>query len=206
MSKSIATYLNMNGETTSLYDQGKIVVYEKELGQWHIVRERPFMLNKSAGLRGLRQSMLSVVDFLDNCKIFVGIAIAGVPYFELEKAHCSVWEFQGRPEDFLEYVLTKEEEVPANAEQAPLIPQPEEITGGCYRISLTDIQTNNTGITSKQVLLPFLQQGKYYSLEVLCRHVPPWLENELLAGKISGEIEKIGKNLIRVVISRPCCP
>lgn len=208
MPKNIAVYVGENGETTSLYDQGRIVVYQKNQGKWSVLKEKEFVLDKSLGMQELRKQMAEALDFLNECKVFVGLSITGVPYFELEKSKFSVWEFEGKPVEFLDYILEEEEGRHAqevNKGKYNIIPAPVETSDGAYRISIKEIQENDTGVTSKQVLLPFLRQGKFYSLEVLCNHVPPWLEAELFSGDYSGEIEKISNQEVRITIARSCC-
>lgn len=208
MPKNIAVYIGENGETTSLYDQGKVVVYQKKQGGWTVLKEKGFVLDQSLGIQELRKKMAEVLDFLSECKIFVALSITGVPYFELEKSKFSVWEFEGKPVDFLDCILEEEEGRQAqegNKDKNNLAPTPVETSDGCYRISIKEIQENDTGVTSKQVLLPFLRKGTFYSLEVLCNHVPPWLEAELFCGNYFGEVEKISNGEVRITIARSCC-
>lgn len=207
MPMDIAVYVDQKGDTTSLYDKGMVRVYQRKQGEWNLVREKEFDLGNNLSIKDLRGKMKEVVEFLDSCKTFVGLSITGIPYFELEKTNCSVWEYEGDPVHFLDYVLEKEEEQIRNSQEqkstAP--PAPVETFSGCFRISLKEIQENNTGFTSKQVLLPFIRQGHFYSLEVLCNHIPPWLETELQIGNLEGRSETIGKNEIKLTITKKCC-
>jgi len=208
MPKEIAVYLGENGETASLNEKGKIVVYRKNLGEWKVTREKDLGLGQKLGLKELRQKMDELIEFLAECKIIVGASVVGVPYFALEKADFSVWEFEGRPAEFLDYILDKEEEAQMqkeNQQETNIIPFPVETANGCYKISLKEIQQNNSGITSKQVLMPFLRKGKFYSLEVLCNHVPPWLEAELMSSNLTGFTEKISHNEIKITIAKKTC-
>lgn len=207
MPEDIAVYVGANGETASPYDQGKIVVYRNKRGRWSVLREKDFILNQSLGLKELRKKVAEALEFLDECRIFVGLSIAGVPYYELEKAGFSVWEFEGKPLEFLDYVLAEEEEryeQIKNRGKNNAVLVPVETSNGCYRISIKEIQENNAGITTKQALLPFLRKGGFYSLEIICNHVPPWLQAELMGGGYSGEIEKIGHKEVRIILSRSC--
>lgn len=207
MPVDIAVYVNGNGETASLYDMGKIVVYKKKRDGWSDLRVKDFILSKSLGIKELREKMAEALKFLDECRIFVGLSITGVPYFELEKAGFSIWEFEGKPLQFLDYVLAEEEEryeQVKNKGGKNVVLAPVETSNGYYRISIKEIQENNTGITSKQALLPFLQQGKFNSLEILCNHVPPWLQAELMGGGYSREIERIGHKEVKIILSRSC--
>lgn len=207
MAMDVAVLLGETGETVSIYEPGQVVVFRKMNGNWEVTKKNDIFLDKSLGLNGLRQKMAETLGFLDNCKVFTARSITGVPYYELEKAGCSVWEFEGRPEAFLDYIVEKEEEerLQAGAKQVSEPPKPVETSNGCYFISLKEIQANNTGFTSKQALLPFLREGKFYSVEVVCSHVPPWLEAELAGGIFSANVEKLSKDELRVIITKKTC-
>lgn len=208
MHKEIGVFVDESGTAASLYNPGKIVVYRKGQGRWKVIKEMEFSLDKSLGLKNLRIQMEEVIRVLDDCKIFVGLTLAGIPYFALEKADFSIWEFEGKPMDFLDYILEQEEKAELEKlvqKESMIIPFPKEISSGCYEINLKEIQANNSGITSKQVLIPFLRNGKFYSLEIICNHIPPWLESELATGGLKGESIRITNNEMKVVITKKCC-
>ena len=207
MAMEVAVLLGETGETVSIYEPGQVVIFRKMNGNWKPTKKDNVFLSKSLGLNGLREKMAETLGFLDDCKVFTARSVTGVPYYELEKAGCSVWEFEGKPDTFLDYIVEHEEEeqIQANAEPVITPPKPVETSNGCYSISLKEIQSNNTGFTSKQVLLPFLRQGTFYTLEVVCSHVPPWLEVELADGSFSSYIEKLGKDELKVVIAKKTC-
>lgn len=207
MAKEIAVFIGTDGTTATLDEPGKIVVFTKWSQKWQLAREREFTLAEGNDLRGMRQKMNEVLEFLVDCKIFVGQSVSGLPYFELEKGQISVWEFEGLPLDFLDRLWAKEEEAKINLEQQvePVLFVPTDLGNGYYRISIQDIQKNNSGVTSKQILLPFLNQRKFYQLEVLCSHIPPWLEMELSNNRFTGEAENLAVNQIKVLITHRTC-
>ena len=206
MGIEIAVFVGETGETVSIYDPGNIAVYRKAAGTWTILRETEFSLNRDDGLNALRRQIKDVLAFLDRCTVFAARSIVGIPYYELEKAGCSVWEFAGKPQEFLDYILSKEEEAQReHPDLACAIPVPIDAGGGCYHISLKDIQAGSNSVTSKQVLLPFLRKGEFYSLEVVCSHVPPWLDAEFMGGSLSGLTERTGTDEVRITITKNCC-
>lgn len=205
MPAEIAVYTGENGETASLYQKGKIRVYRKCRGRWDVSREKDFHISKDLGVGDLRGRVAEIPGFLADCKVFVALNVVGIPYFELEKSGVSIWEFEGRPRRFLDYILEKEEEDKQSRERSGFNPYPVEVSSGCYSISLKEIQEKNTGFTSKEALLPFLRKGGFYSLEVVCNHIPPWLEAEMAGGGYSWEVRTFGRNEITVTITRRCC-
>ncbi|WP_027364907.1 Fe-only nitrogenase accessory AnfO family protein [Desulfotruncus alcoholivorax] len=204
MGFDIAVYVNENGETAPLNAPGKLVVYRKRQGSWKVCREKSFNPASVEGMAGLRRMMDEIADIMGSCKIFVGQTVTGIPYYELEKSNCTVWEMQGKPGDFLDYILycADDEQSLTSKTTAVVIPVPSEIGEGRYRVSIKEIQDSGGGITSKQVLQPFLRREKFFELEVICSHVPPWLEAEFAAGALNGEILEGGK---KIIISKTCC-
>ncbi|HBV97517.1 MAG: nitrogenase [Peptococcaceae bacterium BICA1-7] len=206
MGAEIAVHVGESGLTASLYEKGKVIVYRRNMGSWIPVREKEFMLDLGLGMRETREKMREVAVFLSGCGVLVGLNVTGVPYFELEKAGLSIWEYQGSPADFLDAILEKEEEERSLRGKGDIIslPVPEEVAGGCYRVSIKGIQEGNTGLTSKQALLPFIRSRVFYSLEIMCSHAPPWLEAEIKGGSLSGEIKSAGGGVV-VTIKNSCC-
>lgn len=206
MAKEVAVFVGTQGETLPLQEEGRIVVYQRSQGKWSKHREKYFSLGTGKSLKELRQKMAELIIFLGNCRTFVGLSVTGVPFYELEKAGCSVWKFAGRPLEFLDIVLrqeetNKEKEMPENNS----LLTPKEISKGYFSISLKELQETNAGLTSKQVLIPFLRQVPFVELEVTCSHLPPWLETEFLKGSLSGDIKRISSNELKVIITRKCC-
>ncbi|MCG8400575.1 MAG: nitrogenase [Firmicutes bacterium] len=197
---SIAVYLGKHGETASLSDPGQLMVYGKSRGGWTVGREKGFYPVAGAGMGGLRRMMREMVEFMGECRIFVGHTVTGIAYFELEKAKCTVWEMQGKPDNFLDYVMEREEKESKLGKGTFMLPVPVEVGRGRYRISIKEIQDGDSGVTSKQVLRPFLGRGEFCELEITCSHVPPWLEAEFATGLLKGEVLSTGRGEIKLVI------
>ena len=208
MGAEIVAFVDTEGQSVSINTPGLLQLYRKKSGLWQVEREALFTLPANRSVSEIRKSMANILAFMGNCKIFVAGAISGLPYYELEKAGCSVWEYEGKPREFLDELLEREEEAAARltGDSTQLaMPVPEDLGEGCYRISIKAIQEQEAGLTSKQVLLPVIRRGEYYQLEVLCNHIPPWLEGEALAGTVAYRKEILGPGEIRLVIAKEVC-
>ncbi|MDK2984692.1 MAG: hypothetical protein PWQ96_334 [Clostridia bacterium] len=203
MHHNIAVYVQENGETANLLcDKGRIEVYQKKQGTWNVLRAMQVKPDHSRGIKGLREQMEEITSFLKDCRIFVGRSVLGISYYELEKAHISIWEFSGKPEEFLDYILEQEEaEKEIASENTNTVPMPVRISNGSFKISLKEIQENNMGFTTKQALFPFLRTGKFRSLEIICNHIPPWLEFELIKENFHWKKEIISGETIKLMIT-----
>ncbi len=100
MAKEVAVFLGADGTSVSLDEPGSVAIFRRALGSWEKNREKGFSLGQVSGMRELRLKMGEILQFMDGCRIFVARSASGVPYFELEKAGCTVWEYSGRPAEF----------------------------------------------------------------------------------------------------------
>ena len=204
MNKQIAVFVDKNGETTSLFNQGILKIYAKEKEAWQVLREEIFHVDRTLGVQEIHQRMKQLIDFLGDCKIFLGKSVLGIPYFELEKGQCDIWEFEGKAIEFLDYIIKKEEEEweEMDREKYNAGPIPTENGDGSYEINLKKIQASGAGVSSKQALLPFLRQGEFYQLEIICSHIPGWIGGELSNGNFQWSTETLGVNEIRIVVRK----
>jgi Fe-only nitrogenase accessory protein AnfO len=207
----IAVITGSDGRTVSLSEPGTFVVYRRERGTWLMERRLPFSLEADDGLAGLRTRMGELIAFLGGCRTLVALSASGALFFGLEKAGFSVYEIAGSPAEFLNNVWRdakedQEEKVPLPA--GADIPAPLEIAPGKFYISIREIQGKRPEVSSKQVLRSFVQQGSFSELEIVCDHVPPWIEvdAERLGFEISSE--RTGVHDVKVLLRRPaggCC-
>ena len=202
MVREIAVFIGAEGSSASLNEQGKLSVFRRAQGSWETDREKEFSIGHAKGMRELRQSMNEMLQFLAECKIFVARSATGVPYFELEKAGCSIWEVSGKPEEFLDQVWQDEEQERSVAQtEAPVaMPVPVEISPGNFYISIKEIQEKNADVSSKQVLQKYVRKQIFSTLVISCSHVPPWIEVEAVRSGLGVETEQLGKNEFKVRI------
>jgi Fe-only nitrogenase accessory protein AnfO len=204
MARDIAVFLGSNGNTTGLEEHGKVVLYRRQQGKWRATDSLPFQLERSEGMAGVRRQVNTIIQWLGRCRIFVALNVTGLLYKELEQVGFSIWEFDGRPVDFLEYVLVQEEMAARRIESDKAVaPAIEETGPGCFRVSLKDIQQNGSGLTSKQILQPLLS-GNYYRVEVLCSHIPPWLEAERISGRFEYKENRTAEGIELIIQKQRC--
>ena len=197
MAKEIAVFLGPDGTSAALDMRGKVVVFRLARGAWEVSRQLDVSPGDAGGMRELRQKMAEVIGFLDGCRVFVARAVTGVPYFELEKAGCSVWEYEGQPADFLDRIWALEEADRAAGAPRPgpeQLPVPVERSPGHFFISIMEVQSKNAGASSKQILREFIRKGGFRSLHIVCGHVPPWIEVEAERIGLGFEAEQVSIN------------
>lgn len=199
----IAILTAESGMVAPLQEAVEIQVYQDTCHVWEKVRSMPLNIPWAQGMREMRKYMSTIVEFLGECRILTGLSVIGLPYFELEKAGFTIWELPGSLYNALDHIREAEAvagELPPVNLFMP-IPRPREISPGCYAISIKEIQTCNHMITSKQILLPLLKKMDFYSLEITCSHVPPWLEQQIITGQLNAVIVPIESLETKIVVS-----
>ena len=180
MAKEIAAFVDKNGIATLLSTACCLQVYRKQEGSWRKERNSAVALGEARGLGELRSQMAEIVEFLGSCDTVVAEGFQGAALHALEKANVGMWEITGRPEASFDSLLAEEEAITHTNDEPARMPFPvlENKGEGRAYISIVDVQRSGGGLTSKQVLLPILHQGAFKELEILCAHLPPWLEAE----------------------------
>lgn len=203
----IAVYVNANGKAATIKENGVVKIYEKNDSTWVIVNEISCSIDFQAGILKVRNEIATMLESITDCKIFAALEISGQLYYLLESYGYSSYEIDGEPEQYLVSILQSEtEEINRSRKkqevQAPMIkPEP---TGdsGVYTINLRKALAMDLTISSKMLLKPFLQEGKFDSLEVICDHVPRWFETDLKASGFDVAITNLCANEYKIVITR----
>ena len=207
----IAAIIGSDGRTVPLSEPGTVVVYRRMKETWFAERRLVFSLNADGGLVGLRNQTGELVAFLGTCRTLVAQSASGALFFGLAKAGFSVFEIAGSPPEFLSSVLQEameEQEANVPLPDGADTPAPLEISPGKYYISIREIQGKRPEMSSKQVLRSFVQAGAFSELEIICDHVPPWIEVD--AERLGYDLtsERTGLHDMKVLIRRSaggCC-
>jgi len=202
--QEIAAILGTDGASIPLSEPGMVAVYRKVRGTWEKDREMVFAIEPAGGLRDLRNKVEELKILLRDCRVFVAKSASGALFFELEKARFSVWEIGGTPAEFLDRVWM-DEKTEQTAASLPLdtgIPAPIETSPGNFTISIREIQGKRPEISSKQVLQDFVRKGAFTQLDILCDHLPPWMEIDATRCDYEIETEQIRNNEIRVRLKK----
>lgn len=211
MSIKIGVLVDKDNKTTTIYESGIVNVYTKE-DEWKVVNEIAFNMNAEEGIAAIHKRVDELIESLDDCKVFIGKSVEGVPYTVLKRSGFTIAEAEGNPSEFLDEFLEifeekkkkkQEEEAKknsiANAEPVEL-DKP-----GSYFIDLKKLQEEDPNISSKKVLLPFLNNKTFYDLKVLCSHIPPWFEKELENLNMKMDSTKTANDVFEVIISHKVC-
>lgn len=214
MNKEIAVLENYNGETASFSESGLVKIYVKQSDRWKVKDEIIFSLCKIENINLLREKIISMVKSLGECKIFIGRKIGGIPYSILERFGVNSWEISGRPGEFLNYVIEKEEdeqrkslehssqceEKCSHCEDNCVCNPIETEQQGHYFLDLIKVQQQNPSITTKQILIPFFKKQDFSQLIIKCSHVPKWFERGLTDFNLEWDVQLKEQGQLNVIV------
>ena len=180
MAREIGAFVDETGRAAALSQPCSLRIYRRDRGQWRLDRSASLNLADASGLADLRRRMAEIIAVFGECKTALAAAFQGAALHELEKAGIELWEVDGEPAALLDTILFEEEKAAQQADKSTALPFPvlENLGEGKFSLSIAEVQRSSGGLTSKQVLLPILQQGSFRELAIMCTHVPPWLEAE----------------------------
>ena len=194
MAREIGAFVDEAGMAAALSQPCSLRIFRRDRGQWRLNRSAPMNLAEASGLSDLRRRMAEIIAVFGECKTALAAAFQGAALHELEKAGIELWEVDGEPAALLDTILFEEEKAAQQADKSTALPFPvlENLGEGRYSLSIAEVQRSSGGLTSKQVLLPILQQGSFRELAIMCTHVPPWLEAEVNSRGWQLRTEKTG--------------
>lgn len=199
----IAAYLNPQGEVASIYEPGRFRLYQaKAAGEsWQLVREVPFLTDYTQPLPEIKAALHAAIAGLDDCKTLVSAEVRGVLYAVLlEELGFRIWKSAGPLLQQLDSVRQKEAEHEAQkrfvlvAFAGKMLPTPMLVGDPCdgyFWIDLKEALNHESGQTSRQILIPFLERGQFRRLEILCDHLPKWMTWEMERLDMSADSEEI---------------
>jgi len=146
----------------SLNQSGTTKVYLKEKEEWKIINEIAFESNDLMSSDIIRDNVKIMASAIGDCKVFVARGVKGIPYTVLDGMGFNIWKVEGIPEDFLDLVVKGEEEEKLNKEKPEIIPTPiKSGKEGNYFIDMKTEMQNNSNLTTKQILLPFIHKTTF---------------------------------------------
>ncbi len=201
MNGQIAVVLSPQGEPSLLNEDCVVKVFTKQGARWAAERQLPVQLATGDAPAVVRDKLKGLILALGGCKVIAGSSISGLAYNILTRMGFYIFEISKVTEDVLDGIAEDVRTEGTPKEVPPVRPFPSETeTAGVYWLDLIALQTVSPGISSKKALKPFFESTPFVCLELLCSHLPPWLENEQ-GLKIQTFAEE---GRVRAVITRAC--
>lgn len=178
----IAAAENNSHRTSSIFTNGVITIYEGEESNWKVAKSFENRVCNAQGIAAVRKSVTDIIKNLDDVKIIATSEISGVAFSLFEAAGFEIFIADSEVKNVLAGVwkeiskLNQEQ----NGETADIMAYLESgMNEGDFCLNMMKILADNPQFTSKSLLLPYLRNGSFKRLDVVCSHLPPWFDKEL---------------------------
>jgi len=171
----IAVVMNLYGHADSFFKESHISVYKKQVRGWLTVNEIPAQIDFSKDIFLVREELSDLITQLGDCKIIVGRTISGLAYQMFDKKGFHIFEVEQFTPAILDKILSDvDRETISDGNAACPV---ETDVPGVYFLDLITLQNQNPEISSKMILQPFLTNIPFLQLNIVCGHLPPWMES-----------------------------
>lgn len=201
--EKISAFVDENGIISSFLDGKYLYLFEKD-EKWKLAKNIELDSSKLKSMTEMRNYYSQLISKLEDCKILIVKKALGIPYSIFYQEDFSIWEFEGKPEEYFEAILERENEhvKEVNEEFESEKKLVKVLKPGYYIINLDEVQRKKPDLTSKMVVRPFLEKDDFETLEIHCCHTPPWLEAENSIGIIKMKVETLSKEHVVLYISK----
>jgi Fe-only nitrogenase accessory protein AnfO len=201
----IAVLIGKNEETTTFDKEAVVEVFLKKGGEWEVIQKIEVVLEESMGIAEVRQEAVRIAKALGDCRLIVGKKVYGMAYNVFETMKFAIWEIEGRPETFLDEVVEQEEayvrqKMDKANEKLTEESYIKKLDEGHYLIDLLHIQSLDRSISSKQAIIPFLEKQLFERLDIVCTHIPPWIETQIEKYAVRMKIEGLDNGNYKVIL------
>jgi Fe-only nitrogenase accessory protein AnfO len=199
----IAVVENDNRHTGSIFEPGFISTYEENGGEWKVLNRFENKVCNAKGMAAVRMAVADIVKQLGDVKIIVAGEIPGIASGTFQAAGFDIFLVENSVVEVLDSIKKEMLEVIEERQKEPNkfdimeYLEPGENKGD-FSINIEEIMFKNPELTSKKILIPYLKNGEFKRLDVICSHIPKWFVTDL--GIMGFEYETVSESLNRKTV------
>jgi Fe-only nitrogenase accessory protein AnfO len=179
----IAVVESNNQKTSSIFEPGFVVIYEETDGGWKVRNRFENKVCNAKGIAMVRMAVADTVKQLDEVKIVVASEIPGITLGIFQTAGFEIFLVENSTLDVLDSVkkemLEIIEERKEKTQKFDIMQFLEPgVNKGDFCLNMEEILSKNPYLTSKKILIPYLKNGEFNRLDVICSHIPRWFNTD----------------------------
>ena len=199
----IAVVENDNQKTSSIFEPGFIATYEEDGGEWKVLNRFENKVCDAKGIAAVRIAVADTVMQLGDVKILVASEIPGIAFGVFQASGFDIFLVENSVLDVLDSVKKEMFEVIEKRQEKPCkfdIMQFLEpgMNKGDFSLNMEEILLKSPDLTSKKILIPYLKNGEFNRLDIICSHIPKWFYTDL--GILGFEYETVNESLNRKTV------
>jgi len=197
----IAVFTNAKKEICDFFDAELFLIFERTGdGKWKAVSETGFEKIVPSNPALTRKNTQELLPLIKDCKILAGGALVGIPFSVFDMAGLHIFEIGAINDELFDGIIEDLRNADAAAaEKEKIIKDAKPVetsTPGVYFLDLIALQKECPEVTSKKAMMDFLRDTPLVELRLVCKHIPPWIENSGLynvqtTGEKNGEVQAV---------------
>lgn len=180
----IAVVEDDNQKTSSIFEQGFITTYEENEGEWKAINRLENKVYNAKGMAAVRTAVTDTIKKLGDVRILVAGEIPGIASgifqaagFDIFLVENSAFNVLGSIKKEMLEAIEKRQEEPRKFDIMRFLESG--ANKGDFSINIEEIMFKNPELTSKKILIPYLKNGEFNTLDVICSHIPKWFVTDL---------------------------
>lgn len=182
----IAVVENENRKASSIFEPGFIAIYEENGGEWKVLTRFENKVCNARGMAAVRTAVTDTIKQLGDVKVIIASEIPGIASGTFQAAGFDIFLMEDSvlnvldsiKKEMLETIEERQKEPPKFDIMQFLEPGESK---GYFSINIEEIMFKNPDLTSKKILIPYLKNGEFNRLDVICSHIPKWFVTDLCA-------------------------
>ncbi|MDR1812971.1 MAG: hypothetical protein LBQ87_09110 [Candidatus Fibromonas sp.] len=201
----IAVFVNGDSKLCDFFEAERFLLFERTGTGWEKTKEAGFEKIVPSAPALTRKNTEALLPLIEGCNILAGGALVGIPFSVFDRAGLHIFEIgeiKGEIFDGIAEELCNANAAAAAKEAIIRDARPVETsTPGVYFLDLIALQKECPEISRKKAMMDFLKDTPFMELRLVCRHIPPWIEN---SGAYS--VQTLGNEggAVQAVITRRC--
>jgi hypothetical protein len=201
----IAIFTNESLKLCEFFNADRFQIYEKDGSAWKVTNTLNFEKVIPSSPAQTRKNTVTLLPLLDGCNIIAGGTLVGIPFSVFDMAGKHIFEIieanNETFDDIIEEIKTANADACAKEAILRDAKPVETSTPGVYFLDLIALQTEFPQITSKKAMMDFLKETPLVELRLVCKHIPPWIEN---SGSYNVQTVKEENGRVEAVITKKC--
>ncbi len=204
MSK-IAVFTNRYSALCDFFEADRFLIFERGADGWQLLNEIPFDPISPLSAALTRKNSEALLPLINGCEVLAGGSLVGIPFSVFDRAGLHIFEISAITYEVFDGIFqeTQASDAAINTREAVISnARPKETgTPGFYFLDLISLQSEYPEISSKKAMADFLENTPFLELNLICRHIPPWIEG---SGKYRIDVVQAGNGIVKAIVSRKC--
>jgi len=203
----IAVFTNGDSEVCDFFDAERFLIFERSETEkkWEAISETNFEKIAPSNPALTRKSTEELLPLIEDCDVLAGGALVGIPFSVFDRAGLHIFEIGAVDDEVLDGIIEDLRDADAAAAAKEKIIREakpvETSTPGMYFLDLIALQKECPEVTSKKAMMDFLKDTPFLELRLVCKHIPPWIEN---SGLYNVQVTSDKDGTVDAVITRRC--